>query len=169
MFRSVSVVQALVLVIIGVIVGAVLDAAILPTAHGMSVRSRPPSRVFTARDRDPYQFRLDSVAGDSLAKRIRVLRRTAPVEVRRIQALNNCAVSFVFRDTAYRALRLFSATAWDRLAPGTLVSRGMTYSDKGFGLGDTATVVLPNVYCRDIIVASFGGSPTLPQSLFWAR
>jgi hypothetical protein len=169
MFRSVTVLDALVLVIVGVVVGAVLDAAILPAAHQVWFRQRPPVRVITSRDRDPEQFRKDSAAQALIAKRFEGLRDQVPAEVRRVQAFNNCAVSFEFRDTTYHAAKLFDVTAWDRLAPGTVVSRAMAYSDTGFGRGDTATVVLPNVYCRDIIVASIGSAVILPQSRYWAQ
>ena len=151
MFRSVSVPQALALVLIGVVVGAVLDAIILPAAHTMRAQRRPPIRVFTARQRDPEQFRKDSAADALISKRFQAMRHAIPAEVRRVQALSNCAVSFEFRDTSYRAATLFNVTAWDRFSPGTEVSRAMAYSETGFDRGDTATVVLPNVYCRDIV------------------
>ena len=169
MFRSVSVVQALVLLIIGVVVGAVLDAAILPAARGMRTGPRQPIRVFTARQRDPEQFRKDSIAAALIARRSNRVGHSAPVEVRRVQALSNCAVSFEFRDSTHRDLKLFDVAAWDRLAPGTVVSRAMTYSETGFRRGDTATVVLPNVYCRDIIIGSFGSTMVPQQSLYWAQ
>jgi len=158
-----------VLVLIGVVAGAVLDAAILPTAHTIWAPRRPPARIFTARERDPEQFRQDSAAQALISKRIQSMRHAAPVEVRRVQAFNNCAISFEFRDTTYRSAQLFNVTAFDRLAPGTVVSRAMTYSDTGFGRGDTATVVLPNVYCRDIVVASLGNSFVPPQLLYSAQ
>jgi hypothetical protein len=169
MFRSVSVLQALTLVLIGVVVGAVLDAAILPTAHTIWAQRRPPVKVFTARQRDPEQFRKDSAAEALISKRFESMRHAVPAEVRRVQALSNCAISFEFRDTSYRAAKLFDVTAWDRLAPGTVVSRAMTYSETGFGRGDTATVVLPNVYCRDIVVAGLGTSVVFPQLLYSAQ
>jgi hypothetical protein len=169
MFRSVSVPQALSLVLIGVVVGGVLDAVVLPTAHTMWAPRRPPAQVFTARQRDPEQFRKDSAEQALISKRFESMRHAVPAEVRRVQALSNCAVSFAFRDTSYRAAKLFDVTAWDRLAPGTVVSRAMAYSDTGFGRGDTTTVVLPNVYCRDIVVASLGTSVVFPQLLYSAR
>jgi hypothetical protein len=165
MFRSVSVPQALALVLIGVVVGAVLDALILPTAHAM----RTPMRVFTARQRDPEQFRKDSASQALISKRFESIRHAVPAEVRRVQALSNCAISFEFRDTSYRAMKLFDVTAWDRLAPGTVVSRAMAYSETGFDQGDTATVVLPNVYCRDILVGSLGTSVVFPPLLYSAQ
>jgi hypothetical protein len=166
MFRSVSVPQALALVLIGVVVGAVLDAAILPAAHTMWVARRRAVRVLTARQRDPEQFREDSVSQALISKHFETMRHAVPAEVRRVQALSNCAVSFEFRDGSYRTTKLFDVTAWDRLAPGTVVSRAMAYSDTGFAKGDTATVVLPNVYCRDIIVGSLGMSVVLPPLLY---
>jgi hypothetical protein len=166
MFRSVSVPQALALVLIGVVVGAVLDAAILPAAHTMWVARRRAVRVLTARQRDPEQVREDSVSQALISIHFETMRHAVPAEVRRVQALSNCAVSFEFRDGSYRAAKLFDVTAWDRLAPGTVVSRAMAYSDTGFGKGDTATVVLPNVYCRDIIVGSLGMSVVLPPLLY---
>ena len=169
MFRSVSVLQALSLVLIGVVVGAVLDAIILPAAHTMRVQRRPPTQVFTARQRDPEQFRRDSASQALISKRFEAMRHAVPAEVRRVQALSNCAISFEFRDTSYRGAKLFDVTAWDRLAPGTVVSRAMAYSETGFGRGDTATIVLPNVYCRDIVVASLGTSVVFPQLLYSAR
>jgi hypothetical protein len=169
MFRSVSVPQALALVLIGVVVGAVLDAVVLPTAHSMRAERQPPIRIFTARQRDPEQFRKDSASQASISKRFAAMRHAVPAEVRRVQALSNCAISFEFRDTIYRAAKLFDVTAWDRLAPGTVVSRAMAYSESGFSRGDTATVVLPNVYCRDILVASLGTSVVFPPLLYSAQ
>ena len=169
MFRSASVFQAIALVLIGVVVGALLDAVILPRAHTAWARQQRSTRALTARQKDPEQFRKDSIAEALIAKRFESARNRAPIEVRRVQAFNNCAVSFAFRDTSYRAAKLFDVTAWDRLTPGTVVSRAMTYSETGFGQGDTATVVLPNVYCRDIIVASLGTSVVYPQSRYWAQ
>jgi hypothetical protein len=169
MFRSVSVPQALALVLIGVVVGAVLDAVILPTAHIMWAQRRAPIQVLTARQRDPEQFRKDSATEALTSKRFESLRNAVPAEVRRVQALSNCAISFEFRDTSYRAAKLFDVTAWDRSAPGTVVSRAMAYSEIGFGRGDTATVVLPNVYCRDIVVASLGTSVVFPESRYGSQ
>lgn len=168
MFRSVSVSQAIALVLIGVVVGALLDAAILPRAHTAWARQQRSIRVLTARQKDPEQFRKDSIAEALIARRFESARNRAPIEVRRVQVFSNCAVSFAFRDST-RAAKLFDVAAWDRLTPGTVVSRAMTYSETGFGLGDTATVVLPNVYCRDIIVASYGASVVYPQSRYWAQ
>ena len=169
MFRSVSVPQALALVLIGVVAGAVLDAVILPSARMIWAQQPPPIQVFTARQRDPEQFRKDSAAEALISKRFESVRLALPAEVRRVQAFRHCAISFEFRDTSFRAAKLFNVTAWDRLAPGTVVSRAMAYSDAGFGRGDTATVVLPNVYCRDIVVASMGRSVVFPQLRHWAQ
>ena len=169
MFRSVSVPQALALVLIGVVAGAVLDAVILPSARMIWAQRRPPIQVLTARQRDPEQFRKDSAAQALTSKRFESLRHEVPAEVRRVQAFSHCAVSFEFRDTTFHAAKLFDVTAWDRMAQGTVVSRGLAYSETGFSRGDTATVVLPNVYCRDIVVASMGRSVVFPQLRHWAQ
>jgi hypothetical protein len=169
MFRSVSVPQALALVLIGVVAGAVLDAVILPSARMVWAQRQAPIQVLTARQRDPEQFRKDSAAQALTSKQFESVRPSIPAEVRRVQAFRHCAISFEFRDTSFRAAKLFDVTAWDRMAQGTVVSRAMAYSETGFSRGDTATVVLPNVYCRDIVVASMGRSVVFPQLHHWAQ
>ena len=165
MFGSIP--RAIGLVAIGVVFGVCLDALALSPVRSAWPRQAARLRILTARQRDPAQFRKDSAAQAEIVNRLRTHR--PPLEVRRTQAATNCAVSFEFQDGEYHQAKLFEVSAWDRLAPGIVVTRAFTYRETGFNKGDTATVVLPNVYCRDIIVASMGTAPVFPNLYSWAQ
>ena len=119
---------------------------------------------YEQRRRDPAQWLRDSARRAAWQARQRALpERLRPREVRRVQALDACAVSFEVRDTAWagRAV-LFDARAWDRRRPGVVIASGATYREGGLGPGDTATVVLPRVYCADLVISGYGVSAVGP-------
>ncbi len=128
-------------------------------------RRPPPTRPpYSARANDPVQWRVDSALLVRVA-RLGWATRRPPREVRRVQALNTCAVSFAIRDTTWRHRQLFNAQAWDRLAPGRIIARGYAYRDGGFDAGDTATVVLPDVWCGDLLIGGYGAAAVFPSDL----
>jgi hypothetical protein len=43
-----------------------------------------------------------------------------------------------------------------------MVAEGWAYREPGFDKGDTATVVLPNVYCGDLLIGGYGASAVAP-------
>jgi hypothetical protein len=55
-----------------------------------------------------------------------------------------------------------SVRALDRLDPGVVVAEGWAYREPGFDKGDTATVVLPNIYCGDLLIRGYGASAVAP-------
>ncbi|HKG93133.1 MAG TPA: hypothetical protein VKA84_14610 [Gemmatimonadaceae bacterium] len=117
------------------------------------------ARPYSQRLRDPEQWRRDSAKRAAWEARARA--RPAglnPREVRRVQALNTCAVSFEVRDSTWGRAQLFHARAWDRHQPGTVVAEAWAYREGGYAAGDTVTVVLPNVYCGDLLMAGYGGT-----------
>jgi hypothetical protein len=155
------------LVLVGVVAGAVLDAVLLPSVRRAASRSQRWQRwaemPMTARASDPRQWREDSARLAQWEEfRMRTAARRHPREVRRVQALNACAVSIEFRDTILRNLPLMHVRAWDRRNPGVLVAEGWAYREPGFDKGDTVTVVLPNVYCADLLIAGYGASAVAP-------
>ncbi len=109
---------------------------------------------------DTARWRLDSLREDSRQKAM--ASRQPPYEVRRVQAMSHCAVSYVFRDAAWSGLQLFTirATEWGDTVP---VAHGHAYSESGFAPGDTVTVVLPDVACGAPIVVSLGAARIHPQ------
>ena len=117
------------------------------------------------RGRDPLQWQRDSIA----QARFVALRFTAPREIGRQQAFRHCAVTFEIRDTTYRRPMLFNARAHSvRSSGGPVVAEGWTFSPSGWELDDTVSVVLPNVFCGDIMITGFGGSwapPPRPLAL----
>lgn len=113
------------------------------------------------RRRDPRQWALDSARMAHWERVDRQSQQWGPREIERHQAMMHCAVSFQFRDTLARHMQLMNARAWDRNAPGTVVSQGWAFQREGFQRGDTVTVVIPDVWCGDIVIGSFGTSLVL--------
>ncbi|MFN2563494.1 MAG: hypothetical protein ABR499_00615 [Gemmatimonadaceae bacterium] len=152
------------LVLLGVVAGAVLEAVLLPSVRRAGFqRERWAEMRITARDSDPRQWREDSARVAQWQEiRMRASTPRHPREVRRVQALSACVVSFEFRDTTLRDLPLMHVRAWDRRNPGVVVAEGWAYREPGFDKGDTATVVLPNVYCRDLLIGGYGLSAVAP-------
>jgi hypothetical protein len=161
--RAATVLGAVGLVLLGVVVGAVLDAVLLPAVRRAQFQRQRRGEMMTARTRDPKQWREDSARLAEWEARQRDSLRHSPREVRRVQALAACAVSFEFRDTTWKNLALMRVRAWDRHAPGVVVAEGWTYREPGFNKGDTATVVLPNIYCGDLLIGSYGASRVVPR------
>jgi hypothetical protein len=111
------------------------------------------------RQRDTAKWTRDSIS----QARWRAYSHLPPREVARAQAFANCAVSFEIRDTLYRKYWLLSAEARSARSPGPVLSKGWAYTAQGFRKGDTVAIVLPNVFCGDIVVASFAGSLAPPR------
>lgn len=129
-------------------------------------RRRERAAELAARDSarraaNPEQWRRDSL--ESAAWRIRDL----PREVARRQAGPHCVVAFVFSDTSFRA-PIFSVEARDRHFDGRVAASGIVYKSDGFGPGDTAHVVLREVFCGSIWISGWGadlGPPPPPLGL----
>jgi hypothetical protein len=160
--RTGTLLGAVGLVLLGVVVGAVLDAVLLPTVRRASYQRQRRAEIRTARSRDPRQWREDSARRAQWEAREGASPQHQPREIRRVQALNACAISFEFRDTSWKNLPLMHVRAWDRLNPGAVVAEGWAYREPGFNKGDTATVVLPNIYCGDLLVGGYGASAVGP-------
>src|SRR5262245_59553393 len=88
-----------------------------------------------------------------------------PREIARQQAAENCAVSFEFRDTVEQHMQLFKVSAWDQMYPGTVIAAGWGFSRSGFRNHDTVSVVLPKVWCGDIVISGFSATLLQPDSL----
>ena len=99
----------------------------------------------------PEQWRADSV--QQAAARLRQAGR--PQEVRRSQVETHCVVDFLFRDSPTPLPTLFSARVRGRDFDGRVVATGYAYTPHGFGRGDTAHVVLPNVNCGNILISGW--------------
>jgi hypothetical protein len=147
---------------LGVVAGAVLDALLLPSVRRVWYQRQRRAEMLTARMRDPRQWREDSARLAQWEARERASPRHSPREIRRLQALSACAVSFEFRDTTWKNLQLMHVRAWDRTNPGVVVAEGWAFHDRGFDKGDTATVVLPNIYCGDLLIGSYYASAIGP-------
>lgn len=127
-------------------------------------RRRAGAAEMAARDSarraaNPEQWRRDSL--EEAAWRIR--RADLPREVARRQAGPHCVVAFVFTDTSHQA-PIFSVEARDRHFDGRVAASGIVYKSDGFGAGDTAQVVLSEVFCGSIYISGWGAdlAPTSP-------
>ena|SRR5687768_9813380 len=110
------------------------------------------ARDSARRARDPEQWRRDSL--EKAAWRLRIADR--PREVARRQVGPHCVVAFLFADAAFYA-PIFSVEARDRHFDGRVAASGIVYKPDGFGPGDTAHVVLPEVSCGSIFISGWGG------------
>jgi hypothetical protein len=147
----------------GAVLGVVAGLQWARELQGRWARAERRVRPYALRLHDPAQWARDSARlAEWHARHLARPERAWPREVRRVQALHSCAVSFEVRDSAWGALPLFDARAWDFRAPGAVIAEGWTYREGGFRAGDTATVVLPNVYCADLVIAGFGASVVAP-------
>ena len=165
----------------GVVFGFALCAALITGfVTGRSFRpserqlpaSPPPLRVApdwaaaglpdsVLRAKDPLKWERDSL----VQAQWRVNAHARPLEISRTQTLRHCTVAFEIRDTIYRKYWLVTADARSARSPGPVISKGWVYTTKGFGAGDTVSIVLPNVFCADIVVSSIGGSLAPPRPL----
>ena len=116
------------------------------------------TRDSTRRVRNPEQWRLDSVA-EAMA---RLRQAGLPREVGRTQVAMHCVVNFAFGDSSFQAVPLFSAEAWRRGFEGKVIAAGYAYKPGGFRRGDTARVVLPNVYCSEVVISGWSGGAAFP-------
>ena len=150
-------------VAIGLIGGILLQQYVnFDTVHRRLARERARA-AYDARRSDPKQWAIDSTRWAASALWSRNHRR--PREIARQQAAENCAVSFEFRDTLEQHMQLFKVSAWDRIHPGTVIAEGWGFSRSGFRIHDTVSVVLPKVWCEDILIGAYGATLLLPDSL----
>ena len=70
-------------------------------------------------------------------------------------------VAFVFTDAAFHA-PIFSVEARDRHFDGRVAASGIVYKSDGFGPGDTAHVVLREVFCGSIWISGWGADVAPP-------
>lgn len=132
-------------------------ASIRFTGRSPSTPNGLPDSVLRARD--PERWVRDSMMLARARSRTRAMMR----EIARSQALANCAVSFEVRDTIFRKNWLLHAEARDaRRASSGVISKGWAYTTRGFRPGDTVIFVMPNVFCGDIVISSFGGAHASP-------
>ena len=113
------------------------------------------------RARDPLKWQRDSVAHSRWAP----THSSPPREVSHTQTFGHCSVAFEIRDTIWGKNWLVSAEARSARSPGLVLSKGWTYTTKGFQVGDTVIIVIPNVFCSDIVITSTGGSLVVPRPL----
>lgn len=133
----------------------------IASASNLAQRMVFPQSDSAVRAKDPEQWQRDSV----LQARWRARPQPPPREIWRVQALGNCAIGFEVRDTTYGPLWLLTAEARavrGRVTGLSIVSKGWTYIMNGLRPGDTVSIVLPNAFCSDIVIASIGGSLVRP-------
>jgi hypothetical protein len=160
---------------LGVVVGFAFAAALVTgfVAGGLyETRRRFQRPVFTNLTRAPRTGLPDSVLRmrDTAAWIRDSLRREAwkkeprgiPREIARVQAIKHCAVSFEMREAPYRKSWLFHASARSVRDPFPVLSEGWTLLTRDLRPVDTATVVIPNMFCGDITISGIGGSLTQP-------
>ena len=116
------------------------------------------TRDSTRRAQNPEQWRRDSAAEATA----RVRQAGQPREVGRTQVAMHCVVNFAFGDSSFQSVPLFSAEAWRRSFEGKVIAAGYAYKPGGFRRGDTARIVLPNVYCSDVIISGWSGGAAFP-------
>lgn len=164
----------------GIFVGFALCAAMVAGfVTGRSYQRRAPERFASSlqrpsagwtaaglpdtvlRAKDPDKWHRDSL----VLAQWSTTRSGPPREISRTQTLRHCTVAFEIRDSLYRKYWLLSAAARSARSPGPVISRGWVYTTVGFGAGDTVSIVLPNVFCGDIVVSSIGGSLAPPRPL----
>ena len=117
------------------------------------------TRDSTRRAQNPEQWRLDSAAEATA----RVRQAGQPREVGRTQVAMHCVVNFAFGDSSFHTVPLFSAEAWRRGFEGKVIATGYVYRPGGFQRGDTARVVLPNVYCSEVVISGWAGGDAFPR------
>ena len=110
---------------------------------------------------DPVGWRRDSI----LTAVARARQAGRPREVRRTQVGPHCVVDFAIQDSIGPMGALFSAEARGRGFDGRVVARGYAYRAGGFAPGETAHVVMPEVYCSDILVSGWTFGTLLADSL----
>jgi hypothetical protein len=161
MRTTLAIISLLLALTLGVLIGITADQYFrLRTFRDYFRQQRRYAARFGTRARDPKQWVQDSAR---MAAWERIARdQVMPREIARFQAMMHCAVSFQFRDTLARHMQLMNAKAWDRNAPGVTVAEGWTFKPGGFQQGDTVTVVLPNVWCGDLVIGGYGTALAMP-------
>jgi hypothetical protein len=150
-------------VAIGLIGGILLQQYVnFDTVQRRLERARTRA-AYDARRSDPKQWAIDSTRWAASALRLRDYR--PPREIAWQQAAENCAVSFEFRDTLAQHMQLLKVSAWDRMYPGTVIAEGWGFSRSGFRIHDTVSVVLPKVWCGDIVIGGHWATLLVPDSL----
>jgi hypothetical protein len=165
MRAALAIISLLLALTVGVLAGITADQYFrLRTWRDLVQQRRMAAARMATRSRDPRQWVQDSARMAAFERTAR--ERWGPREIARYQAMMHCAVSFQFRDTLARHMQLMNARAWDRNAPGITVAEGWAFKPGGIQQGDTVTVVLPNVWCRDLVIGSFGTASTIsPKAL----
>lgn len=112
------------------------------------------------RTRDTAQLRKDSALFEENSRRV----SRFPREVRRIQAYDDCAVTFWMRDPEMASLQVFRVRGQSK--SGLVLSEGGRYEDGGYPENSLVTVVLPNVECEriDFLGTSFSAMYLGPSS-----
>jgi hypothetical protein len=93
---------------------------------------------------NPEAWRRDSA--EFALRETRAAPRRLPLELKREQVMNHCAVTFLITDSTLTWARLFYVQAKD--LDGREYGRGYLYRDKGFQSGDSVTVVVPETSCQ---------------------
>jgi hypothetical protein len=104
------------------------------------------------RTRDTAQVREDSALFEENRRRL----TRFPREVRRIQAYDDCAVTFWMRDPEMASLQVFRVRGEGE--SGVVLSEGVRYEDRGYPENSLVTVVLPDVECGRINFLAIGFS-----------
>jgi hypothetical protein len=152
----------------GALGGAVLDQFLDLRAYRFNWQRRAQrARQYRAAHVDPRQWAADSARQAALQRDLQ--SRWSPREIGRTQALTHCVIGFEVRDTMFQHAQLFEAEVWDRSQTGIVIARGYTFARTGFHRGDTMQVVIPNVWCGDVVVGGYGtrviGPPATPPRL----
>jgi hypothetical protein len=160
MRTTLAILSLLLAMTVGVIAGIGADQYFRLRSWRDLIQQRQRAARVDTRTRDPRQWAQDSARMASFERMAR--ERWRPREIARHQAMMHCAVSFEFRDSLTRHMQLMTVRASDRLAPEMTRAEGWAFDPRGFQRGDTVTVVLPNVWCGDLLITGWGTSLTIP-------
>jgi hypothetical protein len=98
--------------------------------------------------------------GYARARRPDTTRLLAPVrEVRRVQALEHCAMTFVVESQRWDKLDLFNARVTfgpDDGLGSAIISQAWSYRPEGLRFGDSIQVVIPYTWCAQARVHGYG-------------
>jgi len=88
--------------------------------------------------------------------------KSPPLEFRRVQVGQHCAVSYLFSAAVPEPLLTVQAT---RITDGDPLGQGYVYHERGWRPGDTATAVIPYTECRftAILGFTFGALAPIPK------
>ena len=141
--------------------------------------------ILAGREWDAYEYRLrrlssarflrairvqDSARVAELARRDSVRRVRAsvarlipPLELRRLQALNTCVLTYVMRGDRARNMALFHVDLRDHA--GNRLPRAYAYREAGFPDGSSAQVIVPDVECGRLEIAGYGSAMVFDRPL----